>query len=168
VNRAITAPVVRVTMDGQALGIMPLREAQQKAMDAGLDLVEIAPHAAPPVCDIRDYGRWRFEQSKAKKQQIKNQTHVKMKEIQVRPVIGQHDLGTKIASLKKFIAEGRSVQVTCVFSKREIMFKDQGFQVIANITEAVKDVATPESPPKFNEKRLQVRFRPVKGGDGAK
>ena len=85
-----------------------------------------------------------------------------MKEIQIRPVIGEHDLDTKISALRKFIDEGRSVQVTCVFSKREIMFKEQGFQVIAKMTEAVKDVAAQESPPRFNEKRLQVRFRPSK------
>lgn len=164
-GRAIFAQTVRVTQEGASLGIMSLRDAQDRAFDAGLDLVEIVPNATPPVCQIMDYGKYKFEQGKAKKNARKNQKQVEMKEIQVRPVIGDHDLEVKINSLKKFIDEGRSVQVTCIFSKREIMFKDQGFQVIERITNSIKSFAVPESSPKFNEKRLQVRFRPLKGSD---
>jgi len=141
---------------------MSLRDAQQRAFDAGLDLVEIAPHANPPVCQIMDYGKYKFDKSKSEKERKKNQKQVEMKEVQVRPVTGDHDLETKINAVRKFIGEGRNVQVTCVFSKREVMFKDQGFDVIRKITEAVKDIAAAEAPPKFNEKRLQVRLRPAK------
>jgi len=147
-------------MDGQSLGIMPLRDAQQRAMDQGLDLVEVAPHAQPPVCQIMDYGKYKFDQSKKAKDQKKNNRPVLPKEVQVRPVTCEHDLQTKIAAIKKFIEEGRNVQVSCIFNKREVMFKDQGLQIIHRIMEAVTDVAIADGQPKFNEKRLQIRFRP--------
>jgi translation initiation factor IF-3 len=165
INRYITAPVLRVTMDGQNLGVMSNKDAQQRAWDEGLDLVEIAPTANPPVCQIMDYGKFKFEQGKKKKEQNKkNQEQNKKnmpKEVQVSPVIGEHDLETKIRQAREFLEEGRPVQVTCIFARRQIMFKDQGFAVVAKITEAVKDIGTPESSPRFNEKRLQVRFKPL-------
>ena len=167
VNGYIKAPYVRVTMDGETLGILPIKEALQRAWDAGLDLVEIAAAANPPVCQIMDYGKFKFEQGKKKKEQNKkNQEQAKKnkyKEVQVSPVIGENDLETKIRQVREFLEEGRPVQVTCIFARRQIMFKDQGFAVITKITEGVKDIGTPESAPRFNEKRLQIRFKPSKG-----
>jgi translation initiation factor IF-3 len=141
---------------------MPTRDALQMAFEAGLDLVEVAPTADPPVCRICDYGKLKFEKSKAKKVSIKNSKQAEMKEIQVSPVIGDHDLITKINAVKKFLMEGRTVQVTCIFSKRQIMFKDQGFKVMEKITEAVNEVGTLERQPAFTDKRLQTRYKPAK------
>lgn len=155
-------------MDGQPLGILSNRDAQQRAYDEGLDLVEIAANANPPVAQIMDYGKFKYEKGKAVKDQQKKNKGQEMKEVQVSPVIGDHDLQTKINHLTKFLEEGRQVQVTCVFSRRQIMFKDQGFEVIKKMTEAVALVGTPEKAPQFNEKRLQVRFRPVKESSGNK
>jgi translation initiation factor IF-3 len=146
---------------------MSIRDALQRAWDADLDLVEIAPNAVPPVCEICDYGKKRFEKSKAKKREAKNSKQVEMKEVQVSPVISGHDLQTKVNMIKRFLGEGRHVQVTCVFSKRQIMFKDQGMQVMQQITEALKEVAILDKQPTFNEKRLQARYRPSLSKDSA-
>lgn len=156
-------------MDGQPLGIMSNREAQQRAYDEGLDLVEIAANANPPVCQIMDYGKFKYEKGKAQKDAAKKNKGAEMKEVQVSPVIGDHDLETKIKHLIAFLEEGRQVQVTCVFARRQIMFKDQGFAVIKKMTEAAAAFGVPEKSPQFNDKRLQVRFRPVaKEKDGGK
>lgn len=148
-------------MDGQPLGIMSNRDAQQRAYDEGLDLVEIAANANPPVCQIMDYGKFRYEKGKAQKDQQKKNKGQEMKEVQVSPVIGDHDLETKTRHLIDFLQEGRQVQVTCVFSRRQIMFKDHGYAVIKKMTEAVVGIGLPEKAPQFTDKRLQVRFRPV-------
>jgi translation initiation factor IF-3 len=95
VNHFITGTTVRVTQDGEQLGIMSLRDARQRAFDEGLDLVEIAPNANPPVCQIMDYGKFKYEKGKAGKEQQKKNKAVEMKEVQVSPVIGDHDLNTK-------------------------------------------------------------------------
>lgn len=161
VNRNIIAPMLRVMMDGETLGIMSNRDAQQRAYEEGLDLVEVAASANPPVCQIMDYGKFKYEKGKAVKDQQKKNKNTEMKEVQVSPVIGDHDLNTKTKQLIGFLEEGRSVQVTCVFSRRQIMFKDHGFAVIKKMTEAVTSYGVPEKAPQFNDKRLQVRFRPI-------
>jgi translation initiation factor IF-3 len=148
-------------MDGVALGIMSNREAQQRAYDEGLDLVEIAANANPPVCQIMDYGKFKYEKCKAQKDQQKKNKSSEMKEVQVSPVIGDHDLDTKTKHLIAFLKEGRQVQVTCVFSRRQIMFKDHGYTVLKKMTDAVVGIGVPEKAPQFNEKRLQIRFRPL-------
>ena len=161
VNRNIIAPMLRVMMDKESLGIMSNREAQQRAYDEGLDLVEISANANPPVCQIMDYGKFKYEKGKAVKDQQKKNKNTEMKEVQVSPVIGDHDLNTKTNQIINFLQEGRSVQVTCVFSRRQIMFKDHGFSVIKKMTDAVVNFGVPEKAPQFNDKRLQVRFRPI-------
>lgn len=155
--------MVRVTMDGKPLGVMSNRDAQQRAYDEGLDLVEIAANANPPVCQIMDYGKYKYEKSRAEKDQQKKNKNQEMKEVQVSPVIACHDLETKTRHLIDFLTEGRSVQVTCVFSRRQMSFRDQGHTVIKKMIEAVTSagIGTPEKPPQFNERRLQIRFRPI-------
>ncbi len=148
-------------MDGEQLGIMSNREAQKIALDNGLDLVEIVANANPPVCQIMDYGKFKYEKNKALKDQQKKQKGQEIKEVQVSPVIGEHDLTTKINHLKGFLNDGRQVQVTCIFSRRQIMFKDQGYAVIKKMIDAVASLGVPEKPPQFNDKRLLVRLRPI-------
>ncbi len=152
------------TEDGQQLGIMSIREAQDRANEMGLDLVEVAPHANPPVVKIMDYGKHKFEESKAKKEQQKKNKQIEMKEVRLRPVTGAHDLDVKLNSIKKFLEEGRTVQVTVVFARRELQFKDQGLQIIQKVIQGVESVGSPERSPSFNEKRLSVRLLPAKKG----
>lgn len=161
VNRDVRALKVRViTEKGEQLGVMSSREALEKAMEMGLDLVEIAPNANPPVCKIIDYGKFRYQQTKKEKESKKAQHLVKIKEIKVKPNIDKHDLGTKITHAREFIEKGFKVRFTCTFRGREIMFADIGKEVIASICTALADVATPESPPKLLGKNLSLILAP--------
>ena len=133
VNWQIRVPQVRVVRDEEQLGVMPTDAARKMAMDDGLDLVEIAPTAKPPVCRIMDYGRFKYEQNIKKKEAAKKQreSQVQLKEIRLRPAIQDHDIETKINQAKKFIEEGCRVQFNLQFKGyRELNHKDQGFTVM--------------------------------------
>lgn len=161
VNRDIRAPKVRViTEKGEQLGIMSSRDALDRAAASGLDLVEIAPNANPPVCKIIDYGKLRYQQTKKEKENKRAQHQVKVKEIKVKPNIDKHDLQTKINHAREFIEKGFKVKFTCMFRGREIMFIDTGQKVIATICESLADVATPEAPAKMMGRSLGLILAP--------
>lgn len=161
INRQIRAPKVRViAQDGEQVGIMNVQEAIFKAESEGLDLVEIAPNAKPPVCKIIDYGKFRYQQTKKEKEGKKSQHQVKVKEIKVKPNIDQHDLDFKLRHAREFLEKGNKVKVTCVFRGRELMFTDLGMKVILSVCETLKDVATEESPAKLMGKNLSVVLAP--------
>lgn len=156
-----------ITEKGDQLGVMSSREALEKAMEMGLDLVEIAPNANPPVCKIIDYGKFRYQQTKKEKESKKAQHQVKVKEIKVKPNIDKHDLGIKINHAREFIEKGYKVRFTCMFRGREIMFADIGKEVIMSICQALEDVSTPESPPKLMGKSMSLILTPgAKKGSG--
>ena len=158
--------------DGQDLGVVTIAHALEQAYDSGLDLVEIAPDAHPPVCQVMDFGKYKFDQKKKLKEQANKNKAVKPKEIRLRPVSADHDVDIKLNQLKKFLEERLPVTVNVVFNRREIMFKDQGRQIIEKIISCVEgeinwpDGASPqqlgkiESPPRFEGKRLAVRILP--------
>jgi translation initiation factor IF-3 len=130
------------------LGVVPLNLALEKANAAGLDLVEISPKAAPPVCQIMDFGKYRYE---SKRTQQKSKKKVKVtgtKEIRVRPAIGEHDLNVKINQIKSFISKGDKVKVVLRFKGREASHYEVGTAVIDKILLRTADVATSETPPK--------------------
>ncbi len=121
INREIRAPKVRVIdKDGGQVGVLTLAEALAKAEAAGLDLVEIAPSAEPPVCKIIDFGKYRYQLTKKEKEQKKSQHQVKVKEIKIKPNTDEHDLVTKMKHAREFIAKGNKVRLTCVFRGREM------------------------------------------------
>lgn len=156
INRNIIASHVRVTRDGENLGVMPVYQAQDLAMREDLDLVEISPNSKPPVCAIMDFGKWKFSE----KQKNKQQKSIQPKEIRLRPVTSDHDVDVKIQQLKKFLLEKRSVSVNIKFKNREIIHKDNGRRIIEKIVNAVTDVGKPENNPKFEGFTLSVRFVP--------
>ena len=121
-------PEVRVTLDegNEQVGIMPIKEAMQLAIEKGLDLVEISPTAKPPVCKIMDYGKYRFEQSKREKEVKKNQKTFNIKEVKLRPNIEEHDFETKAKNGEKFLKGGDKVKVTIMFRGREITHPEGG------------------------------------------
>ena len=147
-------------MDGQSLGVMPLKAAQELAYQNDLDLVEISPNQVPAVCAIMDYGKFKFDQKKKMKEQQQKQKNQKGKEIKLRPVTSDHDVSIKIAQLKKFLEEKRPVSVFVEFKKRELLFRENGKQIIDRIVEAVQDVSRVEQLPRFEGKKLHVRFLP--------
>ena len=161
VNRDVRAPKVRVITDkGDQLGVMSSREALEKAMEMGLDLVEIAPNADPPVCKIIDYGKLRYQQTKKEKESKKAQHQVKIKELKLKPNIDKHDLGIKINHARDFLEKGYKVRFTCMFRGREIVFADIGREIIQSVCTALEDVALVEAPPKLMGKNMSVTLAP--------
>jgi len=161
INREIRAPKVRVIdKDGGQVGVLTLAEALAKAEAAGLDLVEIAPSAEPPVCKIIDFGKYRYQLTKKEKEQKKTQHQVKVKEIKIKPNTDEHDLMTKIKHAKEFIAKGNKVRLTCVFRGREMLHPEFGQRVVRRMCDDLADIATPESPAKMLGRNLSVVLAP--------
>lgn len=161
INREIRAPRVRVIdKDGGQLGILPLIEAMSRAEQAGLDLVEIAPNAEPPVCKIVDYGKFRYQLTKKEKESKKSQHQVKVKEIKLKPNTDEHDVQTKLKHAREFLVKGNKVRITCVFRGREMLHPEFGERIINKMCEDLSDVATPESNAKMLGKALSLVLAP--------
>src|ERR1044071_1602601 len=148
-NERIRVPQVRLIDEkGVQVGVVPTFEALQMARERGLDLMEVSPNAQPPVCKICDYGKFKYE--KKKKEQIakKKQTVIKVKEIQLRPQTEEHDLQYKFKNMRGFLEDGDKVKITIMFRGREITYADQGFKMMKQLAEQVKDIASIEAHPK--------------------
>ncbi len=139
---------------------MPVHEALASAHEFGLDLVEVSPHAKPPVCKIMDYGRYKYEQTKKQHEAKKKQTTFQLKEIKVRPKTGDHDLLTKLGHIRKFIERKDKVKVTVMFRGREIALADRGRQLLAQIAAEVEGLATIEQEPKFEGRTMIMILAP--------
>ncbi|MBS0615464.1 MAG: translation initiation factor IF-3 [Verrucomicrobia bacterium] len=161
INREIRAPRMRVIdKDGNQLGVLTLIDALSRAEQVGLDLVEIAPNAVPPVCKIIDFGKYRYEQAKKEKESRKSQHQVKVKEVKLKPNTDEHDLQTKLRHAREFITKGNKVRITCVFRGREMMHTEFGLKVVKRMCEDLSDIATPESPAKLLGRNLSVVLAP--------
>ena len=161
INREIRAPKVRVIdQDGNQVGVITIAEAWAKADAVGLDLVEIAPSADPPVCKVIDYGKYRYQLTKKEKEQKKGAHQVKVKEIKIKPNTDEHDLQTKIKHTREFIANGNKVRLTCTFRGREMMHTEIGMASIKRMIEEISDIATPEAFPKMMGRNLSVVVAP--------
>lgn len=142
INRRISAPQVRVISDsGEQLGIMPTRQALTIAEEAGLDLVEVAPTAAPPVCKIMDYGKFKYREQKKEAQARKHQAEQELKELRLRYITDKGDLEIKLKKARDFLLEGNKVKFTMRFRGREVMYQDLGLAKFATIIEKLSDVA---------------------------
>lgn len=162
INREIRADRLRViTEDGQQLGILTLRDALAKAEEAGLDLIEIAPTAKPPVAKIIDYGKFRYLQQKKEKDSKKSQVQIKVKEIKFKPNIDTHDFQTKINHARDFLLKGNKVRVTCVFRGRELLHLDLGEKVINQFCTDLADIAALETPPKLLGRAMSTTLAPT-------
>jgi len=151
-------PIRLVGVNGEALGVVPTSEAMEKARQANLDLVEVAAQERPPVCKLMDYGKHRYSQShKQKKTKVHQQ---KLKEIRVRPKIGEHDIDTKINQARKFLEHKDRVQVYVLFRGRELQHIDEGKRVLTTVLEKLADVSKVERPPLMEGKRLVVMLAP--------
>jgi translation initiation factor IF-3 len=146
--------------DGNQIGIIPTRQALEAADEFGLDLVEVSPHANPPVCKIMDYGRYRYEQTKKKQEAKKKQSTFQVKEIKVRPKTGEHDLQTKIGHIKKFIGRKDKVKVTVIFRGREITLSKFGMALLEKIADETEEIALIEQNPKFEGRSLVMILAP--------
>jgi translation initiation factor IF-3 len=146
--------------DGEQIGILPTHKALATANDYGLDLVEIAPNADPPVCKIMDYGRYKYEETKKKQEAKKKQSTFQLKEIKVRPKTGIHDLQTKVGHIKKFLGKRDKVKVTVIFRGREITLTQIGRGLLEQIAEETAEMAVVEHPPKFEGRTMTMILAP--------
>ncbi|MGL6225475.1 MAG: translation initiation factor IF-3 [Thermoguttaceae bacterium] len=159
INEMIRVPQVRVvSATGEQLGVMSSLDALNAARAAGLDLVEVASDAKPPVCRIMDYGKFKYQQ---KKRTGKQQTHQsKLKELRIRPKTGDHDLMVKINKAKEFLEHKDKVLVSVMFRGREIAHITEGEKVIEQFIQAVESVGKAESSPKQMGKRIMCTLIP--------
>ena len=164
VNKDIRASeVLLISSTGEKLGVVNTRQALMMARNERLDLVEVSPNSIPPVCKIIDYGKFQYEQSKKVKQNAKPQLKVKVKEVKVRPNIDTHDLNVKIKQARTFLEKGFRVRLSCFFRGREMMFKDQGFDVLNNMIEQLSDCSSTDAQPKMAGRICAVNLSPAKG-----
>ncbi|HQI00996.1 MAG TPA: translation initiation factor IF-3 [Deltaproteobacteria bacterium] len=161
INNAIVADSVRViSPDGEQLGIMTVPAALERARDYGMDLVEIAPKATPPVCRIMDYGKFKYEKAKRESAAKKKQTVVVIKEIKFRPKTDEHDYQFKMKHIQRFLAEKNKVKVVVRFRGREIIHMDKGVEMLNRIRQDLADIAVVESEPKSEGRTLIMMLAP--------
>ena len=169
VNGKIRAREVRVIgIDGKQLGVMSLVDALNLARANGVDLVEIAPTATPPVCRLVDYGKYRYEQAKKEKETKKHQHAGAVKEVQLSPRIDPHDLGVKTTHAIDFLCEDMKVKVTLKFRGREMQHTEFGFQVIKKFLENIAPYGHEDFPPKLIGKGINVMISPLPRNKRAK
>lgn len=155
VNEEIRVKEVRLIGDtGDQLGIVQIREALQLAIDKGLDLVEIAPSAKPPVCRLMDYGKYKFEQNKREKEARKKQTTISTKEVKLRPNIEEHDFQVKAKNARKFLTAGDKVKLTIMFRGRQITHPELGAKLSIKMAEELNDVSAVEKAPKIEGRNM--------------
>lgn len=160
-NHRIRVPEVRVVdAEGNQLGIMETRAALSLAQEQGLDLVEVAPMAQPPVCRILDYGKYKYEQSKKTREAKKKAHNVEVKGIRMRYGTEAHDLEYRVATARRFLEEGNKVQVTLIFRGREVSHPEIGRAQLEKLTQAVSEVSVVERPPVLEGKRMTVLLAP--------
>ncbi len=163
VNERIRAPRVRVvSKSGEQLGVMETREAVRKAKALGLDLVEVASKADPPVCRVVEYGKWKYEQSKLKKNKVKPST--KMKEVKFRVRTEEHDYNIKLGRAETFLDEGHKVRMQLQFRGRENAHREIGFEVMDRIKEDLKTMAHVDQDAKLVGRNLVMILSPLPAG----
>ena len=157
-----------INFDGEQLGIFPLAQAQRIADDEGLDLVEIAPSATPPVCRIMDYGKFKYDQAIKAKQARKNQSKIETKEMKFRPKIDVGDYTTKKKHVLRFLDAGNKVKITIMFRGREMAHPEQGLTILERLADDLKDVAVIESQPKMEGRNMHMLIAPLPAAAAAK
>jgi len=146
------SPVRVVSAEGEVLGILPTAEAQRLAVEAGLDLVEVAPNVRPPVCKIMDFGKFKYEQKKKQTKSTK-QHQQQVKEIRLRPKTGDHDIDFKVKQARTFLADGDKVKVNVLFRGRENAHHEKGREILMGVISALEDVAKVEAIPRMDSGR---------------
>ena len=161
-NNRITSPDVQViTSDGDNLGVLNLNEAIRKAKEEGLDLIEIAPKANPPVCKIMDMGKYKYDAQKKANKAKKKQKKIELKEIKLRPVTEIHDYNFKIKNAQKFLTKGDKVKFTIRFKGRELQHSSLGSDLMEKIKQDMQQIGRVELQPKFDGKQMIMVIQPL-------
>lgn len=157
VDTDIKALSVRlINENGDMLGVVTLREALRLADEAGLNLVEISPNAEPPVCKILDYGKYKYELQKKAAEARKKQKSIEVKEIQIRPMIGDHDYGVKLKALQRFLEDGNKVKVVLKFRGREMANTKIGYDLLRKMIDDVGALAKIDAEPKMEGRQVMM------------
>jgi translation initiation factor IF-3 len=142
------------------VGVVTRNEGLDMATDAGLDLVEIAPNADPPVCKILDFGKFKYEEQKKKNEAKKKQKVIEVKEVKFRPSIDDHDYDVKMRSMKRFFEEGDKVKITLRFRGREMAHQELGYKLLNRVKEDTAPIAKIESEPRFEGRQMVMLLAP--------
>ena len=160
-NRDILVSEVRcIAPDGEQLGVIKIDVAIAEAENYGLALVEVSPHADPPVCKILDYGKFKYEAQKKKNEAKKKQRVIEVKEIKLRPNIDDHDYQVKMRNMHKFLNEGDKVKVTLRFRGREMAHQDLGVNVLNRVRDDTEEIAKVEAFPKLEGRQMVMVIAP--------
>ena len=160
-NRITSSEVQVITNDGDNLGILNTNEAILKAKEKGLDLIEIAPKARPPVCKIMDMGKFKYDAQKKANKAKKKQKKIELKEIKLRPVTEVHDYTFKIKNAQKFLSKGDKVKFTIKFKGRELQHSHLGNELMNKIKQDVQEIGRVELQPKFDGKQMIMVIQPL-------
>jgi len=153
--------ILLIDDDGTKLGEFMTEDALQRAREKGLDLVEVAPNAKPPVCKILDYGKMKYDKKKRDSAARKRQSQVQLKEIKVRPKTDEHDMDVKVRNAAKFLKEGNKVKVTVRFRGREHAHHDIGAEQCMHVANAVKEFGAIEMPPRMEGRQMTMILAPT-------
>ena len=153
-------PVRLVDQDGEMVGVIGLRDAIDRAMDVGLDLVEVSPNADPPVCKVLDYGKYKYDAQKRAAEARKKQKTIDIKEIKMRPGIDDHDYDVKMRNIVKFLGEGDKVKVTLRFRGREMAHQELGMRVLDRVKDQLEELGKVEQFPKVEGRQMTMVLAP--------
>ena len=169
INDEITASSCRlIGVDGSQLGLFAIRDAQRVADDQGLDLVEIAPNAEPPVCKVMDYGKFKYQQAMKAKAARKNQSKVEVKEMKFRPKIDVGDYETKKGHVLRFLKKGARVKITIMFRGREMAHTNIGQDLLLKFAESCGETAVMDKSPKLEGRHMSIFLSPKPAKDAKK
>lgn len=161
INEQIRDKEVRlVGAEGEQIGVLPIKEAQQMANEKNLDLVKIAPQAKPPVCKIMDYGKYKFDAAKKEKEARKKQKTISIKEVRLSASIDKHDFETKIRNAQKFLKAGDKVKVSVMFRGREMMHTQKGVAILDQAMGLLEEVGVAENRPKLEGRNMAIVVAP--------
>jgi translation initiation factor IF-3 len=152
-----------IASDGTQIGIVTIKEALIGAQEESLDLVEVAPNADPPVCRIMDYGKLRYQSAKKTKGKSKAKSQ-HLKEVKLRPLTAEHDVGVKVRNIRRFLASGDKVKVSMIFRGRERFHTELGLNLLNEVIKQIEDIGTVESAPKMQGRDLSMFVVPKSGG----
>lgn len=164
INHYIQAREVRVVdEEGKQVGVLTTEKAIKQAQEKGLDLVEVAPSAKPPVCKIIDFKKFRFLESRKQKEEKKKTKKVGLKEVKFGPFIAENDFNFRLKRAEEFLKEGNKVKIAVFFRGRQITKKDFGYRLLEKALEKLKPFSEVDFSPKFVGRRLEMTLRPIKG-----
>lgn len=155
------SPIRLIDDEGEQVGIVSIEEARERAADKGLDLVEVAPDARPPVCRLMDYGKFKYEAARKAREAKKKQHNTQLKEVKFRPGIEDHDYDFKIRHARRFLEEGNKVKLTMMFRGRQMSHPEIGLEVLQRVTEDLQDLSKVEMQPLREGRTMTMVLAPL-------